>query len=60
MKHQFQEAKRLLNEAMSYTPGSYKLHRLRAVAEACLQDYTASLAVRTSIGALKQASSLRP
>ncbi|WIA23155.1 hypothetical protein OEZ86_010051 [Tetradesmus obliquus] len=43
LRHKFQEARRILDEAVSLHPDSYKLHRLRCVASACLGDYEAAL-----------------
>ncbi|KAF6257351.1 hypothetical protein COO60DRAFT_1701857 [Scenedesmus sp. NREL 46B-D3] len=43
LRHKFLEARHILDEAVSLHPDSYKLHRLRCVASACLGDYEAAL-----------------
>ena len=43
IKHDFEQAERLLSQGLQLTPGSYKLLRLRSVAYACLQQYRPSL-----------------
>ncbi|KAK9816550.1 hypothetical protein WJX72_001812 [[Myrmecia] bisecta] len=43
VRHNFEEAREILTHALELDPGSYKLHRLRSVANACLQDYDSSL-----------------
>uniref|UniRef100_A0A7S3BT48 Tetratricopeptide repeat protein n=1 Tax=Prasinoderma singulare TaxID=676789 RepID=A0A7S3BT48_9VIRI len=43
-RHDFRKARDALTAAIELSPMSYKLHRLRSVAYACLQDYDASLA----------------
>eukprot|EP00884_Botryococcus_braunii_P001730 jgi/Botrbrau1/11558/Bobra.60_1s0011.2 len=44
-KHDFETAKDLLNKAIDLCPTSYKLYRLRSVANACVSNYDESLQV---------------